>query len=206
MEEFFINAIKEYGYFILFIWSILEGELGLIMAGMLCHTGDMFLPVAIFVAGLGGFVGDQIYYYIGRYNKKFIYSRLEKQRRKFAMAHLLLHKYGWPIIFVQRYLYGLRTILPMSIGVSGYSPRKFAIINFFSALVWAAITINLAYFFGEELISLLKIAKEHAYVALPFAIIIGGGIYYYLHKATQKVGNRATKNIAQNKIIDEIKE
>ncbi|MBT4572828.1 MAG: DedA family protein, partial [Campylobacteraceae bacterium] len=110
----FIYLMKEYGYVILFSWSILEGESGLVMAGLLCSTGDMNLYLAIFVAGLGGFVGDQIYFYIGRYNKSYVHSKFRGQRRKFALAHLLLKKYGWPIIFAQRYMYGMRTIIPIA--------------------------------------------------------------------------------------------
>ncbi|MCI0667721.1 MAG: DedA family protein, partial [Methylococcaceae bacterium] len=76
MEELLIEWLKEYGYIILFLWSILEGETGLIMGGVLCHTGDMSYPVAVLVAGLGGFAGDQIYFYIGRFNKGFIQTKL----------------------------------------------------------------------------------------------------------------------------------
>ena len=169
MEEFFLNLLKEYGYVILFLWSILEGEMGLIMAGMLCFAGSMNVGIAIFVAGLGGFVGDQIYFYIGRYSKKYIHKKFSKHRRKFAIAHLLLQKYGWPLIFIQRYMYGLRTVIPMSIGLTRYSAKKFAFINLLSAWVWAAITILLAYYFGEELIEVLHYAKKHWYFALPFA-------------------------------------
>ncbi|MRJ03428.1 MAG: DedA family protein, partial [Epsilonproteobacteria bacterium] len=57
LEERFIYLLKEYGYIILFVWSIMEGETGLVMAGVLSHTGDMNLWLAILVAGLGGFVG-----------------------------------------------------------------------------------------------------------------------------------------------------
>lgn len=187
MEELFTQWLQEYGYIILFIWSTLEGELGLIMAGIMCHTGHMTIPIAIIVAGLGGFVGDQVYFYIGRYNKQFIYKKLKTQRRKFALAHLLLQRYGWPIIFAQRYLYGMRTVIPMSIGVTRYSAKTFAFINLISALVWAAITILLAYFFGEQLLQIVHYGKEHYYIAIPFALILGGGIYYYLHRATTKV-------------------
>ncbi len=182
MEEFLLNLLKEYGYIVLFVWSILEGELGLIMAGMLSYAGHMSLPIAIFVAGLGGFTGDQIYFYIGRYSKKYIHKKFKRYRRKFAIAHLLLQKYGWPIIFAQRYLYGLRTVIPMSIGLTRYSAKKFAFINLISAWVWAAITILLAYYFGEELISVLKFAKEHWYFALPFA----GAMLYGAHRAVEK--------------------
>ena len=178
MEQFFIDALKEYGYVILFIWSVMEGELGLVMAGTLSHTGDMSLPVAILVAGLGGFTGDQIYFWIGRYNKKWLREYLRKHRRKFALAHLLLQRYGWPVIFIQRYLYGLRTIIPMSIGLTRYSAKKFALINFVSAQIWAAITIVLAYIYGEEILRIVEWAKHHWYVALPLAGAFLGGVLY----------------------------
>jgi membrane protein DedA with SNARE-associated domain len=182
----FIYLMKEYGYIILFAWSILEGEMGLIMGGLLCHTGDMWLPIAIFVAGLGGFVGDQIYFYIGRYNKTYVHKKFKGQRRKFALAHLLLKKYGWPIIFVQRYMYGMRTVIPISIGLTRYDAKMFAFINILSAWVWAAITIVPVWYFGEQILQLLEIAKEYWFVAIPFAVAIGGTILYYFHTATKK--------------------
>jgi len=193
VEQFFIDLLKEYGYIILFFWSILEGELGLVMAGVLSHTGDMNPYLAIFIGGLGGFVGDQIYFYIGRYNKKYIHKKFEKQRRKFAIAHLLLKKYGWPIIFIQRYLYGLRTVIPMSIGLTRYPALKFAIINLLSAWAWAAITILPAYIFGEEILKVLDYIKHHWYFALPVAGIFLGSIWYFFYKVEQKVIEKKLK-------------
>jgi membrane protein DedA with SNARE-associated domain len=186
MEELFIGWLKDYGYVILFLWSILEGEMGLVMAGIMSHTGDMQYFMTVFVAGLGGFTGDQIYFYVGRFNKGFIQRKLHKQKRKFAIAHLLLKKYGWPIIFMQRYMYGLRTVIPMSIGITKYSARKFALINLLSAWVWAAVTITPAYFYGEEILGLLAYAKQHWYFALPIA----GGFMYGVHRYFQKLERR----------------
>ncbi|RUM62810.1 MAG: DedA family protein [Sulfurospirillum sp.] len=193
MEQTLIHLLQEHGYIILFFWSILEGELGLIMAGILSHTGDMSLPLAIFVAGLGGFVGDQIYFFIGRYAKRYIHKKMHKHKRKFAIAHLLLKKYGWPIIFMQRYLYGLRTVIPMSIGLTGYSAKKFALINLLSAWTWAAITILLAYWMGEEILTLLKVAKTHWYLALPVVALFLGGMYMFTQKLEQNLAQRGKK-------------
>ncbi|MEA3352317.1 MAG: DedA family protein [Campylobacterota bacterium] len=198
----FIYLMKEYGYIILFAWSILEGEMGLIMGGLLCHTGDMWLPFAIFIAGLGGFVGDQIYFYIGRYNKSYVYTKFAGQRRKFALAHLLLKKYGWPIIFAQRYMYGMRTVIPISIGLTRYDAKMFALINLVSAWCWAAITIVPVWYFGDEILKVLEIAKEYWYVALPFAALFGGTILYYFHTATKK-DKRKIKDI--EKEVHELK-
>jgi len=186
LEQIFLHWLIEYGYIILFIWSIAEGETGLVMAGVLSHTGDMDLTTSIVVAGLGGFTGDQIYFYIGRYNKKYIHKLFKTQRRKFALANILLNRYGWIVVFIQRYLYGLRTILPMFIGTTRYSAKKFALINFIAAMIWASITISLAYIFGEQIIQVLHLAKRYWYVSLPSAILIAGSVWYYFHKATQK--------------------
>lgn len=195
MEELLIGWLKEYGYFVLFLWSIFEGEMGLIMGGILSHTGDMQYMMTIFVAGLGGFTGDQIYFYIGRFNKGYIQRKLHTQRRKFAIAHLLLKKYGWPIIFMQRYMYGLRTVIPMSIGITKYSAKKFALINLLSAWVWAAITVTPAYIYGEEILSLLNNAKHYWYFILPIVGVFIYGIYAYFQKIERHFLEKRNKRL-----------
>lgn len=185
--------VEDWGYVILFFWGILEGELGLIFAGLASHDGKMHILLAIFVAGLGGFVGDQIYFYIGRLNRKKIQKEFYSQKRKFALAHLLLKKYGWPIIFIQRYMYGMRTIIPMSIGTTRYSALKFAFINLLSAWVWAAITIVLTWIFGEEIFIVLEWFKNHPYLLIPLAIGIAGGVWWYFHSQTKKVDKKIAK-------------
>ena len=185
-EENLINLLKEYGYIILFFWSVLEGETGLVMAGVLSHTGDMSLPLAILVAAIGGFVGDQIYFYLGKWNKRWVLKELKDHRSKFARARILLRKYGISIIFVQRFIYGMRTIIPMAIGVSGYDPKKYAIINLISAFIWASITIIPSYIFGEEILSLLKWLKEHWYIGISFAGFILFLLWYINYKEDKK--------------------
>ncbi len=177
-EENLVNLLKEYGYVILFFWSIFEGETGLVMAGVLSHTGDMNLIFSIIVAAFGGFAGDQFYFYLGKWNKKWVLEELHAHRTKFARARLLLRKYGGWVIFVQRFLYGMRTITPMAIAISGYDPRKYAIINFFSAFVWASITIVPSYIFGEEILNIIKWLKHHWYFGIAFAVLALGTLWY----------------------------
>ena len=93
MEEFLKNWMlnyHQYAYLILFLWCILEGELALILGGILAHKGYIDIRLAIFIAGLGAFVGDQIYFYIGRYNQKFITKKLEICHRTPTFATLWL--------------------------------------------------------------------------------------------------------------------
>lgn len=194
VKEVWANNIEQWGYLILFCWSILEGEWGLLLAGIASHQGYLNVYLCVFIAGLGGFVGDQIYFYIGRFNKGFVQSKFKNQKRKFALASLLMQKYGWPIIFIQRYMYGLRTIIPISIGLTRYSALKFAIINLISAWIWAGITIIPAWFFGEEIIlflaNIVTKFKENPllFVAVLLAVvaIIIGYFKYSNHKSKKR--------------------
>ncbi len=187
-ENKFIYLLKEYGYIILFAWSILEGELGLIMAGLMSHNGSMNLYLAIFVAGLGGFCGDQLYFYLGRYNKTYVFKKFRKQRRKLALAHLMLQRHGWPIIFMQRYMYGMRTIIPIAIGITGYSNKKFAFINLISSMCWAGVSITPIWYFGKEVFLVIDWAKAHWYYALPFVLIAFVVVIFYVLKFSKRKG------------------
>jgi len=184
-EDNLVHLLKEYGYIILFVWSIFEGETGLVMAGVLSHTGDMNLYASIVVAALGGFVGDQIYFYLGKINKKWVLEEFHTHRRKFARARLLLRKYGRWVIFIQRFIYGMRTVIPMTIGVLNYDAKKYAIINLISAFVWASLTIIPSYIFGEEILSLLQWLKHHWYFGIGFVAVMFG-ILWYINKKEEK--------------------
>ncbi|WP_104578255.1 DedA family protein [Helicobacter felis] len=197
MEAYITELWNDYaptwGYLILFLWSILEGEIGLILAGIACYAGHMHLLLAILVAGLGGFTGDQIYFYIGRTSKAYITKKLEKQRRKLALAHLLLQKYGWFVIFIQRYMYGMRTIIPISIGLTRYSALKFALINLLSAFVWASITIVLAWFFGEQIFQALGVLKRYPYLVILLLVFVLGFVLWYFQTHTKKIDKKIQK-------------
>ena len=180
MEATFIQWIGTYGYVILFIWCVLEGESALIFAGIFCHTGDMNLVLAVAAGALGGMAGDQFYFYIGRTNKNYIYKKLYKQRRKFAIAHILLKQHGRKIIFLQRFLYGLRVVVPVSVGLTRYNWGQYIFINSLSSLSWATLYCGSAWLFGDEILTLVAYAKSHWYFALPlFALFIGSIVLFF---------------------------
>jgi len=69
-------------------------------------------------------------------------------------------------------MYGMRTIIPISIGLTHYSAKKFAFINLISAWCWAAITIIPAWYFGEEILSILDRIKGYFIFIVPLFLIL----------------------------------
>jgi membrane protein DedA with SNARE-associated domain len=88
----------------------------------------------------------------------------------------------------------MRTVIPISIGLTRYSAKMFAFINLISAWCWAALTIVPVWYFGDEILKLLELAKEHFYLAILIVLIFGGSIIYYFNKATKKVEKKVKKD------------
>ncbi len=66
-QTFFIHLFKEYGYLLLFVWSIFEGEIGLIIAGILSSKGMVFdFQNVIVIAAFGALIGDNTLFFLGR--------------------------------------------------------------------------------------------------------------------------------------------
>ena len=88
----------------------------LIAAGVLSYSGQMDLSFSIAVAFTANAIGDTALFYLSRYNKAQMMPYLKKHRRKLALSHLLMKKYGDKIIFFQKFVYGIKTLIPIAIG------------------------------------------------------------------------------------------
>ena len=146
------QVLKEYlaahGYWVLFLWTFLEGEAGLILAGFLAYEGYFSLGGVMLTACCGAFCGDQFYFYIGRWQGERLLKLFTALARKFHKALRLIEKYGTIVAFISRFTYGFRIILPIVLGMTTFPGRKFCLLNILSALAWAVIFSLAGYIFG----------------------------------------------------------
>ena len=61
------ELIETYGYWVVFGGTLLEGESVLLLAGFAAHRGLLELHTVIGVAIFGSFLGDQLLFFLGRY-------------------------------------------------------------------------------------------------------------------------------------------
>ncbi|MHB8317348.1 MAG: DedA family protein, partial [Acidithiobacillus ferrivorans] len=68
-----IAFLRQYGYWILFVGTLLEGEAVVIVAGALAHAGVLDLRMVIFISWLGSTLNDQVLYQLGyRYGERLL--------------------------------------------------------------------------------------------------------------------------------------
>ncbi len=175
MEE----LIREWGYIILFLYSFGGGFLALAVAGVLSYTGDLNIVASIIVAGSANFVGDQFLFTLARNNKQYAKTMMGKYGRKVALAHLLMRRYGSPVVFIQKYIYGIKTLIPLAMGLTKYSLKKFTVFNAVATVVWALVVGYASFYMGEVILNLADDFKMYG-IALVIAIIVA--VSYFLRK------------------------
>jgi len=175
MEE----LIRDWGYIILFLYSFGGGFLALVVAGILSFSGELNIVVTILVAGVANFIGDQFLFTLARKNKSQAKQMMQKHRRKIAMSHLLMKKYGSWVIFLQKYIYGIKTLIPLAMGLTKYDYRKFLIFNIFATALWALFIGTAAYMMGDLVYTYIEEFKSYG---LAFVAIVLFGVFLLFRK------------------------
>ncbi|WOE78484.1 DedA family protein [Pseudomonas protegens] len=152
LEHLDLNAlIAAYGYWVIFIGCLLEGETVLILGGMAAHQGSLQWAQVIGWATLGGILGDQLLFWTGRYSGARLLPRLRRHQAAIERIQDLIQRYPSTSVFAVRFLYGMRLVGPMVIGASGLAPWRFALLNALGAAVWATLFVSVGYWAGEAL-------------------------------------------------------
>lgn len=185
MLEYFI---VQYGYYALFVGSLLEGELVLIIAGFLAHLGLFNLPWVVAVALVGTIIADQFYFFLGRRHGREFLEKRPKWQRRLEKAQTLLAKHQNLILVGFRFLFQLRAIIPFAFGLSPMRADKFLIWNASGALVWAVLWTGGGYFFGNTL-ALIFTNLRHYEKEIIYAIIIAAIMFWLGTYIWRKIKN-----------------
>lgn len=185
MEDMLSNLVT-YGYIGLFLYSLGGGFVALMAAAVLASQGKMDLGIVMVVAFIANFVGDTLLFYMARYHKIDMMNYLRKHRRKLALSHILMKRHGFWVIYMQKFVYGIKTLIPMAIGITKYPFGKFTINNFFATIVWTFVIGFGSYLAGNVLMSGYEIIADRPYLAPIILVTIAGAIWYYMHWATKK--------------------
>ena len=173
--------LENYGYIVVFLGALLEGETVLIMAGFAAHRGLLELPWVIALAAVAGFLGDQLFFALGRYRGRQMLARFPSVQRQAARVEGLIHRHSTWLIVGVRFMYGLRVAGPVLIGMSHVSHTKFIVLNLIGAVVWAIVVAGLGYLFGQAVELMLQDARRYE-LALLISIAAAGAVVWAIRR------------------------
>jgi membrane protein DedA with SNARE-associated domain len=155
---------SELGYLALFIGTLLEGETIVFLAGLAAHHGYLWFPAVVVVAVVGGFISDQVLFFVGRRYGNRVFARFPGIAAKVPRVQALIQRWDTLAILVVRFLYGLRIAAPIVIGSCGIAPWRLALYDFIGAVLWASVVGGLGYFAGQ--------AVQHWVARLDLSIVL----------------------------------
>lgn len=166
--------IATYGYYAIALGACFEGETILVLGGLAAHQGYLSFPGVLACAFAATLATDHLYFYLGRHNGLAFLTRRPRWQAKSARVMDLIRRYQTPLALFFRFLYGLRAIVPFSLGLSGISRLRFALFDLLGSIAWVSFYGALGFFFGRTGQALLQELPRKEYILFAAVAVIGG--------------------------------
>lgn len=183
----FIGEHRYLGYLVLFLGMIAEGEIVLMIGGILAHLNALSLESVFIISFLGALANDIIWYNIGAYLKnnhgqRRLLLRAERKVKKLLPSAEKNPAYA---IFISKFIAGLNHPTLIILGFLKINFKYFMKLQIFASLVWTLIFISLGFAFGHTAISVSR--KIHGFiisaiVLMAAVMLLERGIRYVIRR------------------------
>ena len=142
-------------------------DISLISAGYLAHLGTVEIHAVFLVCFVAVLGGDTLAFTVGRqFGTRLLasgfghrYFTPKRQRR----VRAYFRTYGSKVVFIARFLPGLRFSIFLSAGMLHVRPYVFIVYDSLAALVSVPFLVYSAFYFGDRIDQVIKWAKRSEY-------------------------------------------
>ena len=178
--DFLNELLFEYGLYAVFLLVMIEGDITLLLAGVLAHSGFFgeysFARVLIW-GTIGGCLSDNLAYFTGRGFREGV-REVRFYRAAKPRLETLTNKFGPLSIFLSKYIYGLRWAACVFYGVGRMPYLRFLFLSFASCFLWVFVLAGAGYFFSGAVMNLIGDFERLGKVLL--VIVVVGIVSFYL--------------------------
>ena len=148
------EVLKRWGLLAVFIGAATEGEVTMLLAGVMAHVGYVDLASAIAVGTLGALAEDLVAYGIGRLRTDVVRaSRL--YRSVGSTVERLMATFGVWQLLIARFIYGTNLAAMFFWGVRALSFSLFLPLAFTGCAIWASVLGGLGYAMSRSAAALI---------------------------------------------------
>ena len=201
--EFLISFFSDYGYFaVLFVLIIcgfgvpIPEDITLVSGGVISGLGYTNVHIMLVVSLFGVLLGDSTMYWLGRiYGTKIL--RFRPIRRFLTLERLRMvrskfEQYGNRVLFVARFLPGLRAPIYMVAGITRrVSFIRFLLLDFFAAIISVPIWVYLGDFGASNLDWLHEQIKKGQSIIYILITLLAIYLVWKWRKGRKKVNEKA---------------
>lgn len=183
LEQF----LAQYGLFALGLLATVEGDVSLIVGGVLAHRGLFPLASVVAAGAAGNFIGDCAWYLLGRSARTHL-QQTELYRRAGPWIEALALRLGPWQLLLARVVYGTRNMSMVFWGQYHLPFLKFALIDALGCALASIGFVSLGFLAGQGVTSLVGEIKR-AEVGLLIAVVVGGIAVWLITRGIKKVSS-----------------
>lgn len=199
--DVFIQLVQNHrfwGYAILFIAMIFEGEVFLIVAGILATLEAFDIGDVLWISFVGVILGNSSWYYLGTKLKDAGLSKRMIRWAERAITFFLprFRERPFKSIFFSKFIYGANRATVIMSGVLHIPFKLFFKAEFLASILWVTLYVSVGYFFGFAAINITHNASRFALIAVIFVVafiliqrLIAGHYERIEHKKLEKDNN-----------------
>ncbi len=162
-----------YGVLAVMLGTLAEGETALIAGGYAAHQGWFGLFPMMIAAFVGAFGGDQLFYYIGRRHGRSFVAQRSGWADRAGRIQTLLKKHEAIVVISFRFLYGLRVVTPMALGIAGVHYPKYLALTLISGVAWTLLYGIGGFYLGEAMTHVLGDIERLELYGLGAILLVG---------------------------------
>ena len=198
--QFLITIFTEYGYAAVFLVLLICGfgvpipeDITLVAGGVISGLGYAHVHTMVAVGMLGVLIGDSCMFLAGRYYGQRLlehryFARMMTPER-YAAVQDKFERYGNRVLFVARFLPGLRAPIYLSAGMSRrVTYLRFLLLDGTAALISVPVWIYLGYYGASNHEWMLKwLGRGQSLILLLSALVlVCVGIWFYRNRCKSK--------------------
>ena len=166
------TLVSQYGYVAVAIGAMIEGEMVLLIAGFMAHQGYLYPPYVALAAICGSLASDQGLFFLGRWKGEALLRRFPRLAAGVAGVNQRVRGHETLLILIFRFLYGLRNVTPVFLGVNRTPLRLFIPLNIVGAIIWACLFTFVGYSAGNVLTRIFgRLHRYEPYIVAVLAVL-----------------------------------
>lgn len=173
-------------YSAVYLGCFFEGETSLTTSAFAAHRGYLEILIVMVIALVATQSWDWIWFTIGRKGGKSFVERKPKLKEKVKKIDTLLTKHPTPLLLGYRFLFGFRTAVPLVIGMSSVTKRKFLTFSLINTILWDILFSSVGYFFGALLKANWKRIEDYEFEIMGGIVLAGFIIGLFLRNRSLK--------------------
>jgi membrane protein DedA with SNARE-associated domain len=170
----------------------LPGESLLIFGSVMAEHGNMSFPLLLLFAWIGGVVGDNIGYLIGKRFGRVVLLRYGEKigftPKRLSQVEAVFARYGTFTVAFARFFNVLRQLNGVIAGTLRMDWWRFLLFNALGCALWVLTWGLTGFYLGEHVSNITKFARSFGLLgAIIVAVLVTGAIIYALRR--ERTGN-----------------